>query len=86
MRNGKGVWKGHSGNNIYVGDWKWNRAEGYGTYTWPNGTNLLTELISYLGDRYDGEWVACKKQGKGADFFANGDTYVGDYKEGKPYG
>lgn len=22
MRNGKGVWKGNSGNNVYVGDWK----------------------------------------------------------------
>lgn len=61
-------------DNLYVGDWKKNRADGYGTYTWPNG------------DRYDGEWVACVKFGKGADFFANGDKYVGDYKDGKPHG
>ena len=42
--------------------------------------------IYNLGDRYDGEWIACKKHGKGADFFANGDTYVGEYKDGKPHG
>ena len=70
MRNGKGIWKGINQHNMYVGDWKRNRADGYGTYTWPNK------------DRYDGQWLACKKQGKGADFFANGDTYVGDYESG----
>lgn len=47
--------------------------------------NLVWLKIN-IGDRYDGEWVACRKQGKGADFFANGDTYVGDYKDGRPHG
>jgi hypothetical protein len=37
MRQGKGIWKGVSMDNLYVGDWKKNRADGYGTYTWPNG-------------------------------------------------
>lgn len=49
-----------------------NRAEGYGTYTWPSG------------DRYDGEWFQGKKHGKGSDFFSNGDKYNGFYLDGKP--
>jgi hypothetical protein len=40
MRQGKGIWKGVSMDNLYVGDWKRNRADGLGTYTWPNGKNL----------------------------------------------
>ena len=52
MREGKGIWKGIAGNNImnvYVGDWVKNRAEGYGTYTWPNGnTNYENYTILYL--------------------------------------
>lgn len=38
MRHGKGVWKGNLLNSVYIGDWVQNKAEGYGTYTWPNGT------------------------------------------------
>lgn len=37
MRHGKGIWKGKANSTIYVGDWRKNRAEGLGTYTWPNG-------------------------------------------------
>ena len=40
MRSGKGIWKGTSSENLYVGDWKKNKADGVGTYTWANG-NLL---------------------------------------------
>lgn len=45
MRHGKGVWKGTAFNNVYVGDWKKNRAEGYGTYTWPNGIYFLLTIL-----------------------------------------
>jgi hypothetical protein len=37
LRQGKGLWKGNSEHNMYVGDWKNNRADGFGTYTWLNG-------------------------------------------------
>jgi hypothetical protein len=38
------------------------------------------------GDKYEGEWLQCMKNGKGTDFFANGDKYTGNYKSGKPNG
>ena len=44
MRSGKGIWKGVFENNLYVGDWKFNKSEGYGTYTWPNGNIAFTLL------------------------------------------
>ena len=31
-------------------------------------------------------WQQCLKHGKGTDIFANKDTYVGEYKLGKPDG
>ena len=74
MRNGKGVWKNIATNSLYVGEWRNNKSEGFGTFTYPNG------------DRYDGEWLSCKKHGRGTDFFANGDTYNGEYIEGLPNG
>ena len=66
MRNGKGVWKaiGNNNINVYVGEWKNNRAEGYGTYTWPYGIYLYQyqnknrEIYLNIGDRYEGEWLA----------------------------
>lgn len=50
---------------------------------------MVTKIILifvFIGDRYDGEWFASRKQGRGSDFFANGDTYNGEYKNGKPNG
>ena len=44
------------------------RAVGYGVFTWSTG------------DKYEGEWESNLKDGKGADFFHNGDTYKGQYK------
>jgi len=29
------------------------------------------------GDRYEGEWKACKKHGDGKDLFTDGSSYVG---------
>jgi len=30
--------------------------------------------------------MGCLKHGKGTDFFANGDRYLGEYQYGKPHG
>ena len=51
-----------------------NKAHGYGVHEWANG------------DRYEGEWKDCLKQGQGTDIFKNGDMYTGQYKLGKPMG
>lgn len=50
------------------------RATGYGVFTWIGG------------DKYEGEWNSSLKHGKGNDQFSNGDSYTGEYKNGKPDG
>jgi len=37
-------------------------------------------------DRYEGEWKMCLKHGTGTDMFSNGDSYTGEYYDGKPEG
>ena len=54
-----------------------------------SGKTFLSFFTIYFrpdGRKYDGEWLNSLKHGKGADFFANGDRYVGEYKDGKPNG
>lgn len=38
-----------------------SKADGYGVHVWRNG------------DRYEGEWRACLRNGNGSDFFSNND-------------
>lgn len=38
------------------------------------------------GDKYEGDWEEFLKHGYGTDYFANGDSYTGQYRYGKPYG
>jgi hypothetical protein len=58
----------------YVGEWKADKQNGYGTATWNNAPNK--------GDKYVGEFKGGKKQGQGTYTFANGDKYVGEFKDG----
>ena len=48
MRSGMGIWTGTENGNTYMGKWCRNKAEGYGTYTWPNGNLLINFLIIYF--------------------------------------
>ena len=50
MKHGSGMWRGAKGDS-YVGEWKQNKADGYGVHTWVNG------------DRYEGEFKQCLKHG-----------------------
>jgi hypothetical protein len=50
------------------------RVEGKGVHRWIDGT------------RYEGSFKDCLKHGFGKEYFANGDTYVGNYQNGKPDG
>lgn len=45
------------------GDWKYNKRNGTGTFTWPNG------------DVYIGDWKDDKRTGKGKQTWPNGDIY-----------
>lgn len=38
------------------------------------------------GDKYEGEWMAGKKNGRGLYIFANGDIYEGEFEEGNRQG
>jgi len=57
-----------------MGEWKNNKADGYGIHVWMDG------------DRYEGQWKACLREGQGKDYFANGDVLTGEYRDGKPNG
>jgi hypothetical protein len=37
-------------------------------------------------DKYEGEWVLGKKEGKGRYTSASGDLYEGEFREGKRHG
>lgn len=45
----------------YKGEWRDNKANGYGEHIWSTG------------DRYVGEWFEFLKHGHGTDYFSNGD-------------
>lgn len=47
-REGNGIWTGVENNNTYIGKWHKNKAEGYGTYTWPNGIKLQNEFTLFI--------------------------------------
>lgn len=52
MKHGNGVWKGIH-NDSYIGEWKYNKADGYGVYVWKSGKNNYSIIIC-LGDKYEG--------------------------------
>ena len=63
----------------YVGEWKDNKYNGQGTYTFgPNS--------EWAGDKYVGEFKDDKYNGQGTYTYANGDKYVGEYKDDKRNG
>jgi len=68
-----------TGAEKYVGDWKDNFKEGFGTQTWTKG------------HKYEGEWVASKRTGKGIYFVCEGGSkmrkqYTGDWFEDQKHG
>ena len=64
------TYKGHK----YVGEWKDNKINGQGTYTFADGDK-------YVGEHKDG-----KPHGQGTATFFDGSKYVGEHKDGKPHG
>lgn len=65
---------------MFEGEWKNNKMEGYGVFTWPDGR------------RYEGEYIDDKKEGKGIFYWyliyyylfrPDGRKYEGDWKNGK---
>jgi hypothetical protein len=58
----------------YVGEFRDDKRNGQGTYTWANG------------DKYAGEFKDDMRDGRGTSTFANGDLYVGEFKDNKKNG
>ena len=58
----------------YVGEYKYGKRHGQGTYTSPSG------------DKYVGEWKDGKMHGQGTHTGANGDKSVGEWKDGEMHG
>ena len=59
----------------YVGEYKDDKLNGQGTYTFGDGPNK--------GDKYVGEYKDDKRNGQGTYTYANGNKYVGEFKDGK---
>ena len=57
----------------YVGEWKDDKPNGQGAYTFPDGR------------KYVGEYKDDKKHGQGTFTVPNGRKYVGEWKDDKPW-
>ena len=53
----------------YIGEWKNDKKNGHGYYSWDNG------------EEYIGQWKSDLKNGQGNYFWPNGDKYIGQYKD-----
>lgn len=75
MREGKGLMKYKDGET-YNGLWGWNRPNGQGVWEYKDGFML----------KYDGEFVAGIRSGKGKAYFNDNSIYDGEWAEDLPSG
>ena len=62
----------------YVGEWRYGKYEGQGTYTYGKG--------KWEGDKYKGKFRGGYRNGQGTYTWSDGDKYVGEFKGDKPNG
>ena len=62
----------------YVGEWRYGKYEGQGTYTYGIG--------KWEGDKYKGKFRDGYRNGQGTYTWSDGDKYVGEFKGDKPNG
>lgn len=81
----------------YVGQWKDNKQNGQGIYTWPDGSKYVGQFKNgkmecqgtYTwsdGTKYIGQWKNGKIDGQGTYTWSDGNKHVGQWKEGKMEG
>ena len=82
----------------YVGEWKDDKRNGQGTYTYANGDKYVGGYkdnqrhgqgnftfgpnSEWVGDEYFGEYKNDQHHGQGTYTYANGEKYVGEFKDG----
>tara|TARA_Y100000588_G_C14230990_1_gene915281 strand:+ start:160 stop:1476 length:1317 start_codon:yes stop_codon:yes gene_type:complete len=81
----------------YVGELRYGKYHGQGTYTWTNGEKHVGEWKDGKyhgqgthtwtnGEKHVGEWRDGKVHGQGTHTWTNGNKYVGEYKYGRSHG
>lgn len=75
--------KTYADGSVYEGEWKADKKEGRGKYTY---AGKYTYGKYTYGDVYDGEWKADKQEGRGKLTLADGDVYEGEWKAGEKEG
>ena len=82
----------------YVGEFKFGKPHGHGTYSFPSGNNYVGEhkdgkrngqgtfTFAKSGNKYTGEFKNNRMHGQGTFSFPSGNKYVGGHKDGKRNG
>lgn len=102
IRNGKAHGKGRyvfssrgpNAGDVYEGDICYGSREGYGVYTWAEGTRYEGEwqddgingngtMYYSDGERYEGEWENGERSGWGTMYYSNGMSYSGEWLNDK---
>ena len=78
-RSRENIWRNCFGiteayGNRYVGEWKNNKGNGFGSFSWADGRK-------YVGEFKEGE-----EHGRGTYAYSDGSKYVGEWKYGKREG
>ena len=73
-QKGEMVTKIYDNGQKYVGEFKDDKKNGQGTYSWPDGK------------KYVGEYKDDKKNGQGTFSWPDGEKYVGEFKDDKMNG
>ena len=92
----------HTDDNglTYTGEWKNNKRDGKGTYSWANGSKYVGESKDnrmngqgtytwageWSGQKYVGEWKDGNYHGQGTMTYISGDQYLGEWKDSKRHG
>ena len=94
---GREVWRGSYGEEVYVGSMRDGRPHGRGTYThangdryegqWRNGKEHGHGTYTFAqGERYEGEWRDRMRHGRGTSTYPDGSHYKGEWRNDKPDG
>ena len=90
--------KKYYNKDLYEGEYKDEKREGYGKYIYENGEYYIGEwlkdkmhgkgiLYYNIGNiKYEGEFVNSKKEGKGKYIYENGEYYIGEWLNDKMHG